>query len=205
MILMTMTKMLQSSLGRNEKGWKLYCFLFGMEDLEFAWTKLTATSSRGVKITVTNNTLVRFVLLDARLESGDWVKTLPLELAAKETIKFACLTNAMFTGTSGRALFASPGRDKSLRIEWSNPYAFFSSAEVIASANGGAFEASVQFSCGPHSAGYYLSARIELNTPRDVASSPLSSPSAPRRAVKVFLPFLFFFFFFFFSSFLNRR
>jgi hypothetical protein len=113
-----------------------------MEDYEFAYTKIASTNQRGVKVVLVNSTSLRFVLLDAKLESGDWAKTIPLEVLPNETVKFACISNLFLTGVVGRALFASPGRDRSFRLTWSNPYSFFSSSEVLATAGAGGLEVS---------------------------------------------------------------
>ncbi len=152
-----------------------------MDDVEFAYTKIAATNQRGVKVVLINNTSVRFLLLDARLESGsDWVAQIPLEVLPHATIKFACVSNAFLTGVAGRALFASAGRDQSFKVTWTNPFSFFSSSEVTASASA-ELDATVGFSCSPHSAGYYLHGRVEINKSSSAPASPSCSPTISKR------------------------
>ncbi len=150
-----------------------------MEDEEFAFTKLVSTNQRGIKVSVTNNTSVKFYLLSATLDSGDWAKAAPLELPGNSTVKFGCLSNAFMSGVAGKVSFGASGRDKSFRIAFANPYSFLSRSEVTASSGVG-LEVTVDFSCASHAAGYYLHGSVEIARVPGGEESPTGSPSSGR-------------------------
>ena len=132
-----------------------------MEVDEILSTRILSKNQRGVKIVLTNSSSHTFALLTASLESGDWTVRPPEEIAAGSVVNFGAVASAWMSGTEGRCSYGTSSKDKVFRVVFSNPFSFFSRAEVkIFTA--AALDGSANFSCDAHTNGYYLHAHVEV-------------------------------------------